>query len=347
MNRYSSLDIDSYEKVVRCDNTEVGFTAWIAIHNSARGPALGGCRVWQYEEEDAAFTDVLRLSKAMTYKNALALLPLGGGKSVVHTDLSLVERKSLFQAIGLFVETLQGRYIIAEDVNSTLADMAIIKTETDHVATVGASGNPSPFTAYGVYCAIRASAQYKMKKERLEGLTVAIQGIGETGARLAELLYRDRCRLTVADINIDNIRRLRQKIDFDLVAADDIYSVPCDIFSPCALGGTLNSRTIPLLRCQIVAGSANNQLLKEEDGQHLFNRNILYGPDYAINAGGVINISCEIGQQYDAKKARRLTRNIARTLTNIYELSDQQNLPTNIVADALAQKRFDMATSVR
>ncbi|MGW8195286.1 MAG: Glu/Leu/Phe/Val family dehydrogenase [Desulforhopalus sp.] len=346
MNRYSSLDIDGYEEVIRCDNEDIGFTAWIAIHNSMRGPALGGCRVWHYAAEEAALTDVLRLSRAMTYKNALALLPLGGGKSVVHTDLNTVDRKRLFEAFGLFVETLQGRYITAEDVNSTLEDMAIIKTQTEHVATVGASGNPSPFTAYGVYCAIKASVRYKMKKKRLDGLPVAIQGIGETGARLAKLLHRDKCRITVADINIENIRTLKQQIEFDVVPPEEIYNVPCVIFSPCALGGILNSRTIPRLQCQIVVGSANNQLLTAEDGHRLYDRNILYGPDYAVNAGGVINISCEIGQQYDAEKARRLTQDIAQTLTNIYKMSDQQGLPTNFVADSLAEKRFDLATSL-
>lgn len=340
MNRYSSLDIEGYEEVLRCDNPEAGFTAWIAIHNSSRGPALGGCRLWQYEEDEAALTDVLRLSRGMTYKNALALLPLGGGKSVVRADPKRVNRRALFEAMGSFVESLQGRYIIAEDVNSTLEDMALVKSRTNHVATVGASGNPSPFTAYGVYCGIRACVRHKMKRKKLDGLTIAIQGIGETGARLAELLYKDNCRIVASDINSEHIHNLDQKINFIPIAPEDIYATPCDIFSPCALGGILNNRTIPLLQCQIVAGSANNQLLTRTDGQTLYNRNILYAPDYAINAGGVINISCEIGQIYDPKKARRLTEKIEKTATKIFKTSEQLRMPTNIIADSLAEERF-------
>ncbi|MGB3209361.1 MAG: Glu/Leu/Phe/Val dehydrogenase dimerization domain-containing protein [Desulforhopalus sp.] len=346
MNIYTQLDIEGYEEVVRCDNPRVGFTAWIAIHNSNRGPALGGCRVWYYEKEEAALTDVLRLSKGMTYKNALAGLPLGGGKSVVHTDLKTVDRVALFEEIGNFVESLDGKYITAEDVNSTLADMAAVKRQTDHVATVGASGNPSPFTAYGVYCAIKASVLHKLKREQLDGLTVAIQGIGETGGRLAELLKKDKCRIVASDINEDHIHSLSKKIDFELVKAEEIYHVPCDIFAPCALGGILNNRTIPLLLCQIVAGSANNQLLTEEDGERLHRRGILYAPDFAINAGGVINISCEIGQRYDKRKALRLTAGIGKTLREIYRLAGEQRLPTNIIANALAEDRFGVDTTV-
>jgi len=346
MNRYTTLEIDGYEEVVRCDNRQVGFTAWIAIHNSYRGPALGGCRVWQYEMESAALTDVLRLSKGMTYKNALAGLPLGGGKCAVHTDLETVDRVALFEELGNFVETLDGRYITAEDVNSTVQDMAVVKRRTSHVATVGASGNPSPFTAYGVYCAMKAGVRYKLKRERLDGLTVAIQGVGETGGRLAELLHQEDCRIIVADINEEHIRNLAGKIDFKIVPPEEIYRVPCDIFAPCALGGILNNRTIPLLLCQIVTGSANNQLLSEEDGLHLYRRGILYAPDYAANAGGVINISCEIDQIYNKEKALRLTAAIGKTLLEIYRLAGEQKLPTNAVANSIAEERFGVNTAV-
>jgi leucine dehydrogenase len=346
MNRYTTLHVEGYEEVVRCDNREVGFTAWIAIHNSNRGPALGGCRVWRYENEETALTDVLRLSKGMTYKNALAGLPLGGGKSVVHTDLNRVDRIALFEEIGNFVESFDGRYITAEDVNSTVQDMAVVKRRTDHVVTVGTSGNPSPFTAYGVYCAIRASVRHKLKRELLDGLTVAIQGVGETGSRLAELLKRDNCQIIATDTNEDHLRSLREKIDFEFVKPEEIYSTPCDIFAPCALGGILNSRTIPLLLCQIVAGSANNQLLTEKDGQRLYRRSILYAPDYAANAGGVINISCEIDQLYDKEKAMRLTAAIEKTLLEIYRLSAEKKLPTNIVANSLAEELFRVNTAV-
>lgn len=340
MNRYTQLDIPGYEEVVRCDNPEVGFSAWIAIHNAHRGPALGGCRVWRYDSDEAALTDVLRLSKGMTYKNALARLPLGGGKSVVRADLRTIDRVALFQEVGNFVDTLEGRYITAEDVNSTLDDMVVVRSRTSHVATVGASGNPSPFTAYGVYCAIRASVRHKLKRERMEGLTVAIQGIGETGGRLASMLKKDKCRIIACDVNEDNVKKLRQEIDFELVAPAEIYGVGCDIFSPCALGATLNSRTIPQLLCQIVAGSANNQLQNPEDGELLYRRGILYAPDYVANAGGVINISCEIDQVYDPNTATRLTAAIEQTLMEIYRQSMLQKLPTHVVADSLAEERF-------
>lgn len=346
MNRYTELEIPGYEEVVRCDNPEIGFTAWIAIHNSHRGPALGGCRVWRYESADSALTDVLRLSKGMTYKNALARLPLGGGKSVVHADLKKVDRVALFEEIGNFVESLDGRYITAEDVNSTLEDMVAVKRRTSHVATVGASGNPSPFTAYGVYCAIKASVRHTLKRERLDGLTVAIQGIGETGGRLAELLKKDHCRIIASDINQDHIDALARKLDFELARPDEIYSAACDIFAPCALGGILNSRTIPGLLCQIVAGSANNQLHTEEDGALLYRRGILYAPDYAANAGGVINISCEIGKAYDEKQAMQRTAAIGETLLEIYKLSDRQKRPTNLVANSLAENLFGIDTRV-
>ncbi len=340
MNVYTELDVDGYERVVRCDNSAVGFTAWIAVHNTALGPALGGCRVWQYDSEEAALTDVLRLSKGMTYKNALAGLSLGGGKGVVNTDLSSVNRKTLFTEIGRFVEHLKGLYITAEDVNSTVEDMEIVKTQTEYVATVGASGNPSPFTALGVYNAILAAVKYKLGRDNLAGLTVAIQGVGETGGRLAERLYADGCNIVVADVNVRNIEVLRRKISFDLVSAEEIYDVECDIFAPCALGGILNSITIPRLKCSIIAGSANNQLHTEDDGYALRRRKILYVPDFAINAGGVINISCEIGQQYSSQKAREATANIGKTIKNIIELAEQQKLPTNIVANILAEEKF-------
>lgn len=340
MNEYTRLNFNDYEEVVRCDNKEVGFSAWISIHNSNRGPALGGCRVWNYNNENDALTDVLRLSRGMTYKNALARLPLGGGKSVVHTDLGTVDRKALFLALGDFVETLGGRYITAEDVNSTLTDMAVVKERTSHVATVGASGNPSPFTAYGVYCAILASAEFKLKKQTLKGLTVTIQGVGETGGRLAELLYRDGCNIIATDINQNNLKSLAEKVPFQSITSENIYSTACDIFAPCALGGILNSTTIPKLSCAIVAGSANNQLLTEEAGLELYKRGILYAPDYAANAGGVINISCELGRKYDPQMAKSLTAAIKATMLKIFETAQDKALPPNVIANQLAEELF-------
>lgn len=344
MNRYTEHAASGYERLVRCDNDNVGFRAWIAIHSTSLGPALGGCRLWNYIKEDDAVTDVLRLSRGMTYKNSLAELALGGGKAVIHADPAQINRKQLFQEFGTFVETLGGEYITAEDVNSTLADMEIVKSRTQHVATVGASGNPSPFTAFGVYYAIKVAARQKLQRENLEGLRIAVQGAGETGGRLAELLYKDGCELLVCDINKANLKKLSEKIVFKQVNPEKIYSLDCDIFSPCALGGILNKVTIPLLRCEIIAGSANNQLLEDDDGNFLHERGILYSPDFAINAGGVINISCEIGQTYDSMKAKQLTAEIGDRLGTIISLSKQHNLPTNIIANRLAEKRFRAGT---
>lgn len=340
MNNYTTLKIDDYEEVVRCDNAEVGFTAWIAVHNSNRGPALGGCRVWNYTCDDDALTDVLRLSKGMTYKNSLARLSLGGGKCVVRADPDKVERIALFESIGKFVDTLEGRYITAEDVNSTVEDMVAVKRYTKYVATVGASGNPSPFTAYGVYCAIKAAVQFRFGRNELKGLRVAIQGAGETGGRLARLLGNDGCTILVTDINKKNLVELEKHIRFQTIEPDDIYGAACDIFCPCALGGILNSTTIPRLHCSIVAGSANNQLLERKHGDLLHGRNILYVPDYAANAGGVINISCEIGQTYDAERARQRTAMIGETVTDIFRQSKSMKCPTHIVADRMAEERI-------
>ena len=340
MNRYQELQIEDYERVVRCDNDRLGFTAWAAVHNTYRGPALGGCRLWPYPSDEAALADVLRLSKAMTYKNSLAELPLGGGKSVVRVRPGMIDRTAVFAAIGELVEYLDGTYIIAEDVNSTLADMVIVKQKTDHVATVGGSGNPSPLTAYGVYCAIKTCVAYRLGRQSLAGVTVALQGVGETGGRLAKRLYDDGCRIIASDINRDNLDALGKKIVYELVEPERIYDVKCDVFSPCALGGVLNKETIPRLFCTIVAGSANNQLAEESDGRLLHDRKILYAPDYTINAGGVINIGCEIGQPYCRKTAYRKTEVISDTLREIIQRSESSSMPPCEVAAALAEERF-------
>ena len=340
MNHYTKLYIDGYEEVVHCHNKELGFCAWIAIHNTNRGPALGGCRIWSYPTSKEALADALRLSKAMTYKNALARLPLGGGKTVVNTQLEKADRERLFLEIGNFVETLDGRYIIAEDVNSTVEDMTVVMRRTEHVATVGASGNPSPSTAYGVYCAMKASALHKFGSSNLSGRKVAIQGLGQTGGRLAQLLFQDSCQITGCDINPENIRTLQEKTTLQPVSPEEIYAIPCDIFAPCALGGVINSDTIPLLQCQIIAGSANNQLSREEDGSLLQQASILYAPDFVCNSGGVINISCEIDQKYNSKKAKQRINTIYDTLLEIYALSESQGKPTNLVANELAENLF-------
>lgn len=232
MNRYQELQVPGFERVVRCDNADVGLTAWIAVHDTTLGPALGGCRLWPYVSEEDALADVLRLSEGMTYKNSLADLPLGGGKAVIQCDPTGVGRRPLFLSFGEAVDYLEGTYITAEDVNSTLADMAIIKRRTPYVATVGASGNPSPFTAYGVFCGIKACCGYLYGNDDLAGKVVAIQGVGQTGSRLAQLLANEGCRIVAADINEKNIRLLKEKLSFEQVGPEEILSLSCDIFSP-------------------------------------------------------------------------------------------------------------------
>lgn len=342
MNRYQTLTVDGYEEVVRCDNREAGFAAWIAIHNTNRGPALGGCRVWSYGSDEEAFFDVLRLSRGMTYKNSLAHLPLGGGKCVVRVDPGRVDRAHLFESVGEFVDTLGGRYITAEDVNSTVEDMAHVQRSTAHVATVGASGNPSPFTAYGVYCAIKAGILYTRGRKNLSGLRVAIQGVGETGGRLARLLASAGCNVVAADLSQERLDRLRSQVDAQVIGPADVHRCRCDIFSPCAMGGTLNHKTIPELRCALVAGSANNQLLNPSDGHLLDRLGIVYIPDYAANAGGVINISCEIDGDYDGARARARTARIGATVTEILHRSAATRMPTSVVADAMAEELFKL-----
>ena len=338
MNSYRAVTVDGYEEVVRCDNLQAGFSAWTAIHNTSRGPALGGCRVWNYGNAEKALEDVLRLSRAMTYKNSLAGLSLGGGKCVVRADLTRIDRTELFKLIGEFVHTFGGRYITAEDVNSTVEDMGIVKRVTPHVATVDASGNPSPFTAYGVYCAIKAGVYFVKGRRQLSGLRVAIQGVGETGGRLAELLAADGCKVFAADIKRDHLHRLRGRVRLEEIDPEAIHRCGCDIFSPCALGGSLNSATIPQLQCWLVAGSANNQLHTEADGHLLDRLGIVYIPDYAANAGGVINISCEIGRDYDELLAWKKTERIGATVTEILHRASASNTPTSVVADAMAEE---------
>lgn len=340
MNRYRQLHVTGYEEVVRCDNEDVGFSAWIGIHNSNRGPALGGCRIWNYASADDALFDVLRLSRAMTYKNSLAQLPLGGGKCVVNSDLERLDRIALFEAVGQFVDTFEGRYITAEDVNSTIEDMAVVKRCTSHVATVGASGNPSPFTAFGVYCAIRAGVLNTYGYTSLDGLRICIQGIGETGGRLAKLLAADGCILTVADHDHDRLQRLRSRLEMKVAPTEEIHRLRCDVFCPCALGGILNVDTIGEMNCSLVAGSANNQLYDHLDGYRLHRRGIVYIPDYAANAGGVINISCEIDREYDEDLAWEKTALIGETVTDILQRSVATDTPTSVVADAMAEEHF-------
>jgi leucine dehydrogenase len=275
-----------HELVLMGEDDAAGYRAIIAIHSTRLGPAVGGTRLWTYASPDAALTDALRLSRGMSYKNALARLPMGGGKSVILAHGPIVSRERLFAAHGRFVETLDGRYITAEDVGTSHEDMAIVKGETRHVAGLS---DPSPVTAHGVFRALAAAARHRWGGESLTGRTVALQGCGHVGAALARELRAARADLVVCDIDPERAARCAAETEATVVAPDTIYDGAADVFAPCALGGTLNERTIPRLRCDLVVGAANNQLAEAADGDRLAARDIVYVPDYVANAGGVID----------------------------------------------------------
>jgi leucine dehydrogenase len=342
MTVFTHEEFDNHAQVVFCNDSESGLNAIIAIHNLNRGPALGGCRMWSYETEGEALTDVLRLSRGMTYKSALAGLPYGGGKSVIIGDSRTMKSEALFHAMGRFVESLNGRYLIAEDVGISVEDVEIMGRETRHVAgtPAGGAGDPSPSTAYGVYMGIRAAVKHKLGQDSLSGVTVAVQGLGHVGEHLCRYLAADGASLIVTDINQGAVARVVEEQGATAVEPDGIYGVACDVYAPCALGATINDGTIGALRAAIVAGSANNQLEEPRHGLELQRRGVLYTPDYVINAGGVINISHE-GPDYDESKAFAHVALIHDTLIEIFQRAEALGIPTSEAADRLAEERFE------
>ncbi len=341
MTLFTHPEFDDHTEVAFCHDSESGLRAIIAIHNLNRGPALGGCRMWNYANEDEALTDALRLSRGMTYKSALAGLPYGGGKSVIIGDPKTGKSEALFRAMGRFVESLGGRYIIAEDVGICVPDIDLIATETDHVsgASAGGVGDPSPATAYGVYMGIRAAVRHKLGHDSLKGITVAVQGLGHVGHQLCRRLAADGAALIVTDIDRDAVAAVVRELGATAVAPDEIYGVEAEVYAPCALGATINDGTIKVLRAQIVAGSANNQLAEPRHGAELLRRGVLYAPDYVINAGGVIIISHE-GPRFDEAEAFTHIAGIHDTLLDVFRRADATGVPTSEAADRLAEERF-------
>jgi leucine dehydrogenase len=341
MTVFSDTDFDNHEEILFCSDDKSGLKAIIAIHNTNRGPALGGCRMWPYNTEQEAISDVIRLSKGMTYKNSLAQLPYGGAKSVIigtpHKDKS----QALFEAMGRFVEGLNGRYIIAEDVGVSVDDMETVLTQTKHVVgtRTGGSGDPSPATAYGVFHGIRAAVQHKHNTSNLNGITVAIQGIGNVGYHLARHLKDAGAKLIISDINLEALNKVAAEFNAKIVAPQNIISTECDVLAPCALGAIINDETIPTLNTQIIAGSANNQLQEERHGHDLMQKNILYAPDYVINAGGVINVAYE-QPGYDKDKSYQHIETIYDTLDEIFTQATEENIATNLAANRIAERRF-------
>jgi leucine dehydrogenase len=332
-----------HEKVLIGRDAASGYHGIIAIHSTALGPAVGGTRFWNYASEQEALTDALRLSHGMTYKNALAGLPLGGGKSIIIGNNKTPNRDALFRAHGRFVDTLKGRYITAEDIGTSPADMEIVRLETQHVAgLLGRSGDPSPYTARGVFRAIQASTRFLWNTDDVLGVTVALQGCGHVGYYLAKLLHEAGAKLIVTDINDNSVSRVVDEFAAETVQPSEIFSVRADVFAPCALGGVINDRTIPELKVQIVAGAANNQLLEERHGAMLRERNILYAPDYVANAGGVLNGCTEL-LGWTAEHGLRKVDEIYDTTLRVFESAQAQGLTTNKAADRLAEDRLRRA----
>ena len=331
-----------YESVLfgRCESA--GYRGIIAVHNTALGPAVGGTRLWPYKSDEEALTDVLRLARGMTYKNALAGLPFGGGKSIIIAANDVPDRATLFRAHGRFVETLSGRYITAEDVNTSPADMEHVRLETTHVAGLAArSGDPSPATAHGVFRAMQAAARWRWGSDSLAGRTIALQGCGHVGYHLAAELHRAGARLVVSDISAERTARVAAEFNAAVVAPAEIYATRASIFAPCGLGGIINDETTGQLQVEIVVGAANNQLLEARHGAALEARGILYAPDYVANAGGMINGCIELLGWTRAAADAKLDR-IYDTMLNVFQLAQAAHIPTYQAADQLAEQRLQV-----
>jgi len=337
---FDRVDFDNHEQVVFCSDDKTGLKAIIAVHSTALGPAAGGCRFWDYANDEAALTDVLRLSRGMTYKNAMAGLKLGGGKAVIIGDPKSIKSEDLFKAFGKAVNNVNGRYYTAEDVNITTGDMAVVNQVTDYVAGLdGKSGNPAPFTALGTFLGIKAAVKFKLGKDDLTGIKVAVQGLGSVGYNLCEKLHAAGAELVVTDINQVALDKAATELNAKIVGLDEIYAQEVDVFSPCALGASINDETIGQLQASIIAGCANNQLAEEKHDQLLKDKDILYVPDYVINAGGIINVSLEIyPEPYCADEATRLVEKIYDTLMTVFEKAANEGKPTGIVADEMARE---------
>lgn len=346
MDLFGQMGTYDYGEVHVFRDQASSLRAIVAIHDTRLGPALGGCRFLHYERDEAALIDALRLARGMTYKAALADIEHGGGKSVLLKPRGHFDRSALLRAFGRFVDSLAGHYITAEDSGTGLEDMEVIRTVTKHVTGVspqhGGSGDPSPFTALGVRRGIEACAKAKLGRNDLSGLHIAVQGVGHVGYHLCRELHDKGVKLTVADVDPLKAERAQREFGATIVKIEDIFDVECEIVAPCALGSALNDDTIPRLRCKVVAGAANNQLAEPRHGDALYQRGILYAPDYAINAGGLINVAEEV-KGYDANRARERTMKIYDTIFEIADRSARTQTPTYRVADTMVEERLGRA----
>jgi leucine dehydrogenase len=339
-----------HEEVIFVQDKSCGLKAIIGIHDTTLGPALGGTRLWPYASEEDALIDVLRLSRGMTYKNAISGLNLGGGKAVIIADPK-DKNEALFRSFGRFIESLNGRYITAEDVNTSVDDIEHIFTETNYVTGVaqanGGSGNPSPYTALGVFRGIEASVTKAFGKRDLKGKTIAIQGVGSVGFELAKLLHEAGASIVYTDVNERNIQRMKEGVpSAKFVAPNEIFGVACDVYAPCALGASINDETIPQLKAKIVCGAANNQLKEDRHGLILKEKGILYAPDYLVNAGGVMNVSIEFEGWADSK-SRRMVDTIYDKTLEVFKIAESQNIPVNKAADVMAENRISAMRQIK
>jgi len=343
MGVFNHPEFDHHESISFIDDPATGLNTIIAIHSTALGPAAGGCRRWVYANDEAALTDVLRLSRGMTYKNAVAGLPFGGGKSVILGSDAAPKSPELFRAFGRAIESLAGRYITAEDVGISVDDMRIVRGEPKFVSGLPQSGNsaggdPSPWTALGVFLGIEAAAASRLGADSLHGLTVAIQGVGNVGLHLCRLLHDAGARLVIADVNPGSLRAVCKQMPAEIASPQEILFSKVDVLAPCALGNVLDSETIPRIRANIIAGAANNQLATATDGRLLAESGILYAPDYVINAGGVISVAHEYLGGSSEDQVRAEVSRIPGRLQDIFRQAEGGSEPTNVIADNLARR---------
>jgi len=341
---FNQLSIFGHQKVVFCKDDDTGLRAIIAIHDTTLGPAVGGTRMWSYASEAEALHDVLRLSQAMTYKAAITGLNLGGGKAVIIGDSRTDKSEALMRRYGRFIQNLNGSFITAEDVGTSPKDMEYIRMETKYVTgvpeSIGGSGDPSPVTAKGVFMGIKACVKELYGTDSLAGRTVAVQGTGQVGENLVSLLRAENAKVYVSDISEERLVRVAKLYGAEVVNNNNLFDIDFDIYAPCALGATVNAETISRMKCAIIAGSANNQLADEKaDGQLLLDKGILYAPDYLINAGGLINVYSEMSG-YTKKRTMQLAENIYEATREVLKKSKLENIPTNIAANRIAEKRI-------
>lgn len=346
---FENIRQDDFEQIVYCNDNRTGLRAIIAMHSTVLGPAVGGCRMWKYGNEAEALNDVLRLSKGMTYKASISGLNWGGGKAVIIGDSKTDKKPEMLERFGEYVNRLGGHYVTAKDVGIGSDDLRVVKRKTEHVLGIdgeeGSSGDPSPATAFGVYHGMKASAQHAYGTSSLKGLKIALQGLGSVAYYLLGYLSEEGAQLVGCDIDQAVIDRASKKYPIEIVKPEAIYDVPCDIFAPCALGASINSQTLPRINAKVIAGAANNQLATAADGEEVLRRGMVYAPDYAINAGGLINIYYEGAAEggYNKSRAFEHVARIGKTITEVLERAKAEKLPTHLIADRMAEERVKKA----